>query len=203
MSPQSHPWRLLASALGLSLLGAGCSRELHDRVSGPVSTPFDRACPGVCGMSRHFADRVRPQRAAPAPVDPCADESDPEESDGATACHALLPPEWLEFTGVIAGLEYRTGEAAIQRAPPILARIAAALHARPRLRLVIVGHADEREAPELSRRRAERVQAELIAHGAPATQLELRAVGADEPSGLGPAHDRRVELAPRLDHEPP
>lgn len=137
------------------------------------------------------------------PSDPCMVDPDPDDRDAGIGCHDLLPPELIEFAGVIVGLEFRVGEAVTDAIPPALTRAALSFRAQPRLRLVISGHGDESEDLSLSRQRAELVRTYLVARGLRQDQIEVRAVGAEEPSSDGRSCDRRVELTPSLDHPRP
>lgn len=197
---------LRTSTLALALLAAclpasqhaaiaGDPRELHTPELAPclpgprVTAP--KPAPGVPAQAR--ADEIQPS-------DPCTVDPDPDDQDAGIGCHDLLPPELIEFAGVIVGLEFRVGEAVAPTIPPALTRAAASFRAQPRLRLVISGHGDESEDHDISRQRAELVRSFLIARGLRPDQIEVRAVGAEEPGTYPGRSDRRVELTPSVDH---
>jgi outer membrane protein OmpA-like peptidoglycan-associated protein len=92
---------------------------------------------------------------------------------------------------------------------PVIADLAALLRARPDWSITVVGHTDatgdEAYNVELSRRRAEAVQAELIGNGVPEQRLTVEGAGSarpiDDNTTLdGRARNRRIEI--EIDRNP-
>ena len=104
--------------------------------------------------------------------------------DDADGCPDELPADVRIF--VVSGVQFDTGVSSI--APgfvPMLLQIASVLAAYPSIRVEIVGHTDDRGTREhnleLSRRRAESVQVDLIARGIDPHRIHVRGEGPDFP----------------------
>jgi outer membrane protein OmpA-like peptidoglycan-associated protein len=136
-----------------------------------------------------------------------------EDEDG---CPDTVPPDVDALRGTIEGLIYAEGETVVRdSALPGVRRIARALAAHPSVRVVLIGHTDDREAKQLgdpgqpadldtlaadlSRARAEAVKNALVADGIPARRIIVDGKGADEPVAdngkpRGRLANRRVEI---------
>ena len=135
-------------------------------------------------------------------------------------CPDTVPQDVDALRGTIEGLLYAEGETAVRdSALSHIRKIAKVLLAQPSVKIVLVGHTDDREAkqfappakpgaPEpdyaslatdLARARAEAVRQSLVAAGIPAPRIVIDGVGAEEPVGdnatpKGRLANRRVEL---------
>jgi OOP family OmpA-OmpF porin len=139
-----------------------------------------------------------------------------EDDDG---CPDTVPPDIDALRGTIEGLIYGEGETAVRdSALPSLRKIAKTMTAHPSIRVVLIGHTDDREAkqfatavrgqpaPELgalsadlSRARAEAVKNALVALRIPPSQIVVDGKGAEEPVAdntrpRGRLANRRVEI---------
>jgi len=139
-----------------------------------------------------------------------------EDDDG---CPDTVPADIAGITGTIEGLLYAEGESAVHdSAQASLAKIAKVMQAHPSIRIILVGHTDDREAKtfatpqpgqpppdiatiasDLSRGRAEAVRQMLGTAGVPAGRIVIDGVGADEPvadnaTTKGRLANRRVEV---------
>jgi outer membrane protein OmpA-like peptidoglycan-associated protein len=139
-----------------------------------------------------------------------------EDDDG---CPDSVPPDVQELRGSIEGLLYAEGETAVRdSARKYLAKIAKVMIAHPSIRIVLVGHTDDREAKafvtavegqpapdvdaiagDLARARAEAVRQAIVAAGIPAGRIVVDGVGAEEPltdnsTAKGRLANRRVEI---------
>ena len=136
-----------------------------------------------------------------------------EDEDG---CPDTVPPDVDALRGTIEGLIYAEGETVVRdSALPTIHRIARTMTAHPNIRVVLVGHTDDREAKQLgdpgqpvdldalaadlSRARAEAVKNALVADGIPARRIIVDGKGADEPVAdngkpRGRLANRRVEI---------
>jgi outer membrane protein OmpA-like peptidoglycan-associated protein len=140
-----------------------------------------------------------------------------EDEDG---CPDTVPGDIDALRGTIEGLLYAEGETVVRdSAMPSITKIAAALAAHPSVKIVLIGHTDDREAKQfatppgpgepapdlaalaadLSRARAEAVKQALTGHGAGAGQINVEGHGGDEPvsdnaTPRGRLANRRVEL---------
>ncbi len=154
-------------------------------------------------------------------ADKCPTESENlngyNDDDG---CVDELPPEIESLKGTIEGLIYADGETAVRpTARKAMDRIAKILLAHPTVKIILIGHTDDREAKafitpskkdepppdvtaianDLSRARAEAVRQELVAAGIPAGRMVVDGFGADEPvtdNGTAKSRlaNRRVEI---------
>ena len=134
-------------------------------------------------------------------------------------CPDSVPDDVAALKGSIEGLLYGEGETAVREsANKFLAKIAKVMIANPSIRIVVVGHTDDREAKafatpvqgqpppdvaaiasDLARARAEAVRQAMVTHGIPAGRVVIDGVGAEEPvadndSAKGRLANRRVEI---------
>lgn len=138
-----------------------------------------------------------------------------EDEDG---CPDTVPPDVDALRGTVEGLLYAEGETVVRdSALPSIRKIARTLTAHPNIRVVLIGHTDDREAKQLatgdpgqpsdldalaadlSRARAEAVKNALAADGIPARRILVDGKGADEPvtdnsKPRGRLANRRVEI---------
>jgi outer membrane protein OmpA-like peptidoglycan-associated protein len=139
-----------------------------------------------------------------------------EDEDG---CPDTVPPDVDALRGTIEGLIYTEGETAVRDAAlPSIRKIAKTMTAHPNIRVVLIGHTDDREAkqfatadpgqplPELdavsadlSRGRAEAVKNALGAAGIPQRRIVVEGRGFEEPVAdnakpRGRLANRRVEI---------
>jgi outer membrane protein OmpA-like peptidoglycan-associated protein len=134
-------------------------------------------------------------------------------------CPDSVPDDVASLKGSIEGLLYAEGETAVREsAQKYLQRIAKVMIANPSIRVVLVGHTDDREAKafatpregqpppdvaaiatDLSRARAEAVRQAMVAVGIPAGRIVVDGVGAEAPvadnsNAKGRLANRRVEI---------
>jgi OOP family OmpA-OmpF porin len=124
-----------------------------------------------------------------------------QDDDG---CPDDLPPEVKKFTGIIEGINFKTGSASILPGSfTILDRAVQLLEEYPGLRLEIQGHTDNRGRAEinreLSQRRAEAVRTYFITRGVKPERLTAIGFGmerpiADNQSEAGRLRNRRTEF---------
>jgi outer membrane protein OmpA-like peptidoglycan-associated protein len=138
-----------------------------------------------------------------------------EDEDG---CPDTVPADVDALRGTIEGLIYAEGETFVHdSARPSIRKIARTMQAHPTIRVVLIGHTDDREAkqfatgdaaqpedPEalsvdLARARAEAVKNELIDAGIPQGRIIVEGKGADDPVAdnartRGRLANRRVEI---------
>jgi outer membrane protein OmpA-like peptidoglycan-associated protein len=139
-----------------------------------------------------------------------------EDEDG---CPDTVPPEVDALRGTIEGLTYAEGETAVHDAAlASIRKIAKTMTAHPSIRVVLIGHTDDREAkqlatsedgkppPELdvlsadlSRARAEAVKNALMATSIPPSRIVVEGKGFDDPVAdnarqRGRLANRRVEI---------
>jgi outer membrane protein OmpA-like peptidoglycan-associated protein len=141
-----------------------------------------------------------------------------EDEDG---CPDIVPPEVDALRGTVEGLIYAEGETVVRDAAlPSIRQIAKAMTSNLTIRVVLIGHTDDREAtqfsttvpPEgeapadldalsadLSRARAEAVKNALVATGIPASRILVEGKGAEESVAdnakpRGRLANRRVEI---------
>ena len=147
-----------------------------DRVDACVNVPG--ATPDGC-LPDEDADGIARVR------DACPELSETwngyEDTDG---CPDELPADVRKF--VVAGVQFETDAAAISPGfEPMLAQIATILADYPSVNIEVVGHTDDRGTREhnidLSQRRAEAVQADLIARGIESGRIQVRGEGPDSP----------------------
>jgi outer membrane protein OmpA-like peptidoglycan-associated protein len=130
-----------------------------------------------------------------------------------------VPAEVDALRGTIEGLIYAEGETLVRdSALPGVRKIAKTMAAHPSIRVVLIGHTDDREAKQLatakagrraadvdalsadlSRARAEAVKNALIALRIPPARIEVEGKGAEEPvtdntKPRGRLANRRVEI---------
>jgi outer membrane protein OmpA-like peptidoglycan-associated protein len=109
-----------------------------------------------------------------------------------------------KFTGVIQGIEFESNKAEIRTTSrPLLDEAAGVLNKYPSLKVMIVGHTDNRGPHalnvELSRRRAEAVKTFLMDRGVDSERIMTRGEGPDAPlttndTRAGRAQNRRIEF---------
>jgi outer membrane protein OmpA-like peptidoglycan-associated protein len=135
-------------------------------------------------------------------------------------CSDSLPPEIGDLRGTIEGLIYADGETVVHdSAQKSLQNIAKLMIDHPSIKIILVGHTDDREAAafaekpaegqpppdiasiatDLSRARAEAVRQALVTLGVPSGRMVVDGVGAEEPvtdnaTPKGRLANRRVEL---------
>jgi outer membrane protein OmpA-like peptidoglycan-associated protein len=138
-----------------------------------------------------------------------------EDEDG---CPDTVPPDVDALRGTIEGLVYAEGETVVRDAALVtIRRIARTMQAHPNIRVVLIGHTDDREArqlatgdagqpadlaalsADLARARAEAVKNTLAAVGIPRPRIITDGKGADEPVAdngkpRGRLANRRVEI---------
>ena len=124
-----------------------------------------------------------------------------EDEDG---CPDQPPAAVAEFTGTVEGISFKSGSARIVKGSyVVLDRVAKVLSDNPDLKVVIIGHTDDRGARAknlaLSLARAESVKAYLVALGIAEERLEATGKGPDEPieanlTAAGRATNRRIEF---------
>jgi outer membrane protein OmpA-like peptidoglycan-associated protein len=154
-------------------------------------------------------------------ADKCPTESENlngfADDDG---CIDAVPPEIESLRGTIEGLIYGEGETAVRdSAQKAIQQIAKTLLAQPSVKIILVGHTDDREAKafvmppakdqpapdlttiatDLARARAEAVRQALVAAGLSEARVVVDGVGAEEPvtdnnSAKGRLANRRVEI---------
>jgi len=139
-----------------------------------------------------------------------------EDDDG---CPDTVPPEVDALRGTIEGLTYAEGETLV-RDPGLasLRKIATTMTTHPSIRVVLIGHTDDREAQQfataedgqppqggdtlsadLSRARAEAVKHALITIGIPQSRIVVEGRGSEDPVAdnskpRGRLANRRVEI---------
>jgi outer membrane protein OmpA-like peptidoglycan-associated protein len=140
-----------------------------------------------------------------------------EDDEG---CPDTLPPEVEALKGTVEGLIYAEGETAVrQSVKPNLEKIAKLMTTYPSIKVLLIGHTDDREANQfatkpaegepapdlaqlamdLSRARAEAVKQALVAIGVSAVRVEIIGKGGEEPVAendkpRGRLANRRVEI---------
>ncbi|MGE0547801.1 MAG: OmpA family protein [Kofleriaceae bacterium] len=147
---------------------------------------------------------------------------EPETYNGISdddGCPDTVPADIDSIRGTIEGLTYGEGETAVRNAARRhIKKIAKTLVAHPTLKVVVIGHTDDREAKQfaraakgepvqdidalsidLSRARAEAVRLSLMSAGAPGDQIIVEGRGATEPVSdndrkRGRLANRRVEV---------
>ncbi len=154
-------------------------------------------------------------------ADKCPTESENlngfADDDG---CIDAIPPEVDALRGTIEGLIYGEGETVVRdSAQRSIQAVAKALIAQSSVKIIVVGHTDDREAKafvtapaegqpapdlasiatDLARARAEAVRQALVAAGVPEARVVVDGVGAEEPvtsndSAKGRLANRRVEI---------
>jgi outer membrane protein OmpA-like peptidoglycan-associated protein len=137
-----------------------------------------------------------------------------QDDDG---CPDSLPAEIDALKGTIEGLLYAEAETVVRdSAVPNIQKIAKTMAAHPSIRVVLIGHTDNREAKQfanaaspdqdiaelavdLARARAEAVRQVLVANGVSDGRIKVEGRGAEEPVGdnekaKGRLANRRVEI---------
>ncbi len=139
-----------------------------------------------------------------------------DDDDG---CPDTVPLEVDNLRGTVEGLLYADGETVVRdSAQPNIQRIAKTMAAYPTIKVVLIGHTDDREANQfatvveggpppdfaqlaldLSRARAEAVKQALVTAGVAAPRVEIVGRGAEEPVSdndkpKGRLANRRVEI---------
>ena len=217
-------------------LAVGAKRASHGGVEAPSATS-DRDGDGISDAADKCPDRAEDkdgfQDADGCPdidndgdgvldiADKCPTEQETyngyQDDDG---CPDAVPADVDAIRGTIEGLLYGDGETAVHdSAQASLAKIAKVMLAHPNLKIVLVGHTDDREAKafltapqpgqppqdvntianDLSHGRAEAVKQMLVAAGVPAGRISVDGAGAEQPvadnaTSKGRLANRRVEL---------
>lgn len=146
-------------------------------------------CPDIDDDRDEILDDVDACRLAPENVNGYQD------ADG---CPDVLPPELVTLVTDPDSLLFRSGSASPRRAArATLDRIAEVLAQHTSVRVLIVGHADEREAPDdveaLSLRRAEAVRDALVDRGVREQRMEVWGAGAEYPATDGVSPRARLQ----------
>lgn len=139
-----------------------------------------------------------------------------DDDDG---CPDTVPLEVDSLRGTVEGLLYADGETAVRAsAQPNIQKIAKIMAAYPTIKVVLIGHTDNKEAnqfaipveggpppdyeqlaSDLSKARAESVKQALVNAGVPAPRVEIIGRGAEDPVSdndrpKGRLANRRVEI---------
>ena len=140
-----------------------------------------------------------------------------EDDDG---CPDTVPPDVEQLKGTIEGLLYAEGETAVRdSALPSIKKIAKIMADHPGIKVVLIGHTDDREAKafapppaegapppdvdalatELAHGRAEAVRQALVGVGVSSGRIVVDGVGAEDPvsdntTAKGRLANRRVEI---------
>ncbi len=139
-----------------------------------------------------------------------------EDDDG---CPDTVPPDVEALKGTIEGLIYADGETAVREsAQRSIQNIAKVMAAHPSIKVVLIGHTDDREAKafatpapgqpapdiasiatQLAHGRAEAVRQALVTAGVPQGRIVVDGVGAEDPvadngTAKGRLANRRVEI---------
>lgn len=131
-------------------------------------------------------------------------------------CPDTLPPEVDALRGTIEGLIYAEGETGVRdSAQASIAKIVATMTQHPTIRVVLIGHTDDREAKQfanagepadlatlstdLSRARADAAKQAFTAAGIASARVDIEGHGAEEPVSdndkpRGRLANRRVEI---------
>jgi outer membrane protein OmpA-like peptidoglycan-associated protein len=168
---------------------------------------LDRAdkCPAVPGVAPDGCLQDADGDGFLGAADTCPDQPETrngfEDGDG---CPDELPQAVKNFMGVIAGIEFDTGQAAIRPSSAIvLEKALSVLTEYPSVRIQIIGHTDNKGTREhnldLSQQRADAVKAHLIARGVAPNRIESKGEGPDVPlttndSQAGRQKNRRIEF---------
>ena len=150
----------------------------------------------------------------------CPDRAEAHDGfDDLDGCPDTLPADVDALRGTVEGLLYAEGETVVRdSAQPSIQKIAKLMTTYPSIKVVLVGHTDDREANQfatpgengepadtaqlaidLARARAEAVRQSLAAAGIPTARIEIDGVGAADPvsdngSPKGRLANRRVEI---------
>jgi OOP family OmpA-OmpF porin len=163
------------------------------------------ACPAVPGIAPDGCLQDADGDGFLGAADHCPDVPETrngfEDGDG---CADELPQAVKNFMGVIAGIEFDTGRAAIRASSAIvLDKAVSVLTEYPSLRIEITGHTDSTGTREhnleLSQQRAEAVRERLIAHGVDPSRIQSKGAGPDVPLTTNDSHagrqkNRRIEF---------
>lgn len=142
-------------------------------------------------------------------ADKCPDEAERHNGfDDEDGCPDNLPRAVSKIVGVVAGQRYRSRSARLTRpGRRALRRVARTMREHPSVRVVVIGHADDREAgeksDELSLRRARAVRDFLVNRKIAAWRIKIEGRGARDPIGAnkrrrGRSKNRRVEIELRV-----
>lgn len=184
--------------------------QCPDRPEDTDSFEDGDGCPDIDNDTDRVLDIADKCQGQPETLNGYADD------DG---CPDSVPPEVEELRGSIEGLLYAEGETAVRAsADKYIAKIAKVMLAHPSIKIVLVGHTDDREAnafatpaegqpppdvaaiaTDLARARAEAVRQALVAAGVPGGRIVVDGVGAEEPvadnsTPKGRLANRRVEI---------
>lgn len=138
-------------------------------------------------------------------IDQCIDEPEVYNGlDDADGCPDELPPEVIEFEGVLEGIEFDFAKATIRASSkPILDKAVETLTEYDFVRVKVIGHTDnvgEEEANlQLSKERAEAVKEYLVGKGIAGDRIETEGKGQSAPRDTnetdeGRARNRRIEF---------
>ncbi len=186
--------------------------ERSDDLDGDGLPAYEDACPEEAEDPDGFEDAD----GCPEPDDDLdgvadADDGCPREAeivngfDDGDGCPDEVPEVFEEVSGVVRGITFETGSAALRpQSTPVLEKVSRLLWEYPDLVLRIGGHTDDvgdRQLNiELSKARADAVRAWLVSRGVDEARMETAGYGPDEPlvpndSPEHRAENRRVELS--------
>jgi outer membrane protein OmpA-like peptidoglycan-associated protein len=164
-------------------------------------------CPTIPGNMKNGCPDPDPDHdGITSDKDKCPDQPETmngyQDDDG---CPDELPEAVKKFTGVMQGIEFEFGQAAIRPVSyAILDKAAETLVQYPELKISIVGHTDNVGAHdhnvELSRKRAEAVKAYLVGKKIDAARIQAEGAGPDKPlstenTPAARAKNRRIEFS--------
>jgi len=138
-------------------------------------------------------------------LDKCIDEPEVYNGlDDTDGCPDELPPEVVEFEGVLEGIEFDFGKATIRAASkPILDKAVGVMEQYDFVRVKVIGHTDnvgdEETNLQLSKDRAAAVKDYLVEKGIAADRIETDGRGQSDPRAsndteAGRAQNRRIEF---------
>ena len=163
-------------------------------------------CPAVAGLKALGGCPDKDGDGIPDAKDKCPDKAETkngfEDDDG---CPDELPKAMAKFTGVIKGINFKTGKDEIMKPSfKLLDKAVAVLKEFPSIHMEISGHTDNVGDPAankaLSQKRAEAVTRYFIEKGITKDRLVPKGYGEEKPiadnkSKAGKTKNRRVEFA--------
>ena len=224
-------------AFGLELTVGGKRAPKVEETTTPTAAPADKDGDGIPDSADQCPDRPEDfdnfeDKDGCPDIDNDHDQvldiadkcpSEPETMNGYEdddGCPDSVPADVDGLRGTIEGLLYADGETAVHNsAKRSLDTIAKVMAAHPSVKIVVIGHTDDREAKafatppapgqpapdleslntDLARARSEAVRQALVAIGVPQGRMVVDGVGAEDPvadnnSAKGRLANRRVEL---------
>lgn len=163
--------------------------ECRDRAEDGDGFEDQDGCPDIDDDRDEILDDVDACRLAPERANGFRD------ADG---CPDVLPPELTALVPDPDALVFGSGSATLRRAArATLDRVAQVLAEHESVRVLIIGHTDDREALDdaegLSLRRAEVVRDALIERGVPEQRMVVRGAGAAYPATGGQSPRERLQ----------